>query len=94
MEGGRRAGGVAQPLLPAAVEDLERAALQVFLRPAGGVDGHDAIAVGVDEPLRPAAPVEARGAGGASWLVAASGAAAVGGAPGAVWFQLSEGYPI
>ena len=54
MEGRRGAGSVSQALSPALIENLQRAALNVFLGPAGGVDGHHSPAVGVCQPVRAA----------------------------------------
>ena len=54
MEGRGRAGRASQALSPALIENLQGAALDVFLGPAGGVDGHHSPAVGVRQPFRAA----------------------------------------
>ena len=86
MERGRRAGRVAQSILPATIEHLESAPLQVVFGPSGRIDGQDALAVRVHLPVRAAAAVVTEGAGGAPFELAAPGAAAVGGTPRPIRF--------
>ena len=95
MERRGRARSVSQALLPAPVESLERAALEVFLWPASRVDGHYALAVGVGQPVRAARPaIIAKGAGDEPRSLAAPRAASVGGTSGPVGFEFPESYPI